>query len=94
MKYLQLVILSVLFSGCDFNREPTNSGELVEDDSVHIASFRIGNTEIREEIISELVKYNIQHWVNDDKSISYLSSDGEAIDKIGNEVIMAYISRN
>ena len=59
-----------------------------------MGSFRMGNNEIREEMIAEFVKQGIQHWVNDDKIISYLLSDGEKIDLIGNEIILSYISRN
>jgi|FLOH01.1.fsa_nt_gi hypothetical protein len=81
------------------NLEVTNSAVIdsaarLGESAVKMGSFRMGNNEIREEMIAEFVKQGIQHWVNDDKIISYLLSDGEKIDLIGNEIILSYISRN
>ena len=94
MKFLQLLILFVLSVGCDANQEAAISETAIDESAGHIGKFKIGNTEIREEILAELVKANIQHWANDDGSISYFLSDGEIIDRIGNDVILSYISRN
>ena len=94
MKFLQLLILVVLSVGCDANHKSAISETTIDESAGHIGKFKIHNTEIREEILAELVKANIQHWANDDGSISYLLSDGEKIDSIGNDVILSYISRN
>ena len=93
MKFLQLLILVVLSVGCDANHKSAISETTIDESVGHIGKFKIRNTEIREEILAELVKANIQHWTNDG-SISYFLSDGEIIDSIGNDVILSYISRN
>jgi len=94
MKFLQLLILFILSVGCDANQEAAISETAIDESAGRIGKFKIGNTEIREEILAELVNANIQHWANDDGSISYFLSDGEIIDRIGNDVILSYISRN
>ena len=94
MKFLQLLILFVLSVGCDANHKEAISETTINESVGHIGEFKIRNTEIREEILAELVKANIRHWANDDGSISYFLSDGEIIDRIGNDVILSYISRN
>jgi len=84
-------------TNCDFNSDADNTAdvaELMQEDAAAMGRFRIGNREIREEIIAELLQKNIQHQVNPDNSISYLLSDGEQIDKIGNDAILGYIRRN
>ena len=87
-------MLFVLSVGCDPKHKSAISETAIDESAGHIGEFKIRNTEIREEILAELVKANIQHWANDDGSISYFLSDGEIIDRIGNDVILSYISRN
>ena len=85
MKYLAMILLLMFSTGCDSGGEAVNSAAIeqlpnavpVEDDASRSDSFRIRNTEIREEMIDLLEKNNIQHTVNDDNSISYLLADGE-----------------
>ena len=36
----------------------------------------------------------VEYWVRDDGAINYNLADGEAIDRIGNDVILTYIRRN
>jgi hypothetical protein len=36
----------------------------------------------------------IEYWIGDDGAINYNLADGEAIDRIGNDVILTYIRRN
>jgi len=87
-------MLFVLSIGCDANHKSAISETAIDESAGHMGKFKIRNTEIREEILAELVKANIQHWAKDDGSISYFLSDGEIIDTIGNDVILSYISRN
>lgn len=94
MKFLRVVICFVLLTGCDFNAEVVDPREVISESEETIGSFRMGNGEIREEMLAELEKRDIQHWLNDDNTISYLLADGEIIDTIGNEIILAYIRRN
>ena len=37
---------------------------------------------------------DIEYWIGDDGAINYNLADGEAIDIIGNDVILTYIRRN
>lgn len=94
MKFLPIIIFVVFSTGCDFNREEVISEEAREENDVLIDSFRMRNAEIMQDIISELVKNNIQHWVNEDGSVSFLSSDTEMVDRIGMEAIGLYAARN
>lgn len=102
MKFLLVFFLLIFSTGCDSRYEIVNSEgvseginrKVIAESAVYTDSFRIANVEIREEIIAKLTENNIQHWVTDDGSISYLLSDGKIIDRIGNEVILAYIRRN
>ena len=95
MKFLQLLILLVLLAGCDSNPEEAVHSEVeVEQNVEQTGSFNMRNGEIREEFLAELVKQDIQHWINEDGSIRYLLIDGKIIDEIGNEIRMAYIRRN
>lgn len=94
MKCLQITILLVLLTSCDANREAVNPEAQVRESVELTGSFNMRNGEIREEFLAELVKQDIQHWINEDGSIRYLRADGEIIDEIGNEIRMAYIRRN
>lgn len=66
--------------------------EAVETDGT--GSFRMGNAEIRAEMIEFLDAAEIEHSIGEDGSIIYNLADGEAIDRIGNDVILTYIRRN
>ena len=57
-------------------------------------SFKLANREIREETLQMLGDADIEYWIGDDDSINYNLADGEAIDIIGNDVILTYIRRN
>jgi hypothetical protein len=99
---LQLIVLFTFLTACDFNREAINSSgtqgdmraEASEERASDIDSFRIGNKEIRDEVIALFQENSIQHTVNDDNSISYHLDDGDQIDRIYTEVRLAYIRRN
>ncbi len=58
------------------------------------ASFRVGNDEIRDDMIRMLDAAGIEYRLGDDGAIVYNLSDGEQIDRIGNEAISEYITRN
>ena len=57
-------------------------------------SFKLANREIREETLQMLSDADIEYWIGDDGAINYNLADGEAIDIIGNDVILTYIRRN
>jgi hypothetical protein len=57
-------------------------------------SFKLANREIREETLQMLGDADIEYWIGDDGAINYHLADGEAIDRIGNDVILTYIRRN
>ncbi|GJM13463.1 MAG: hypothetical protein DHS20C12_18660 [Pseudohongiella sp.] len=57
-------------------------------------SFRMGNGEIRDEFIQMMTDADIEFWLGDNGIINYNLSDADAIDRIGNEVISEYITRN
>ena len=94
MKLFLPILLLILATSCDSGGEaPTVLASEIEDPEEK-ASFRMGNGEIREEMLAEFVKQNVQHWINDDNSIGYFLGDGKIIDKIGNDARLAYIRRN
>ena len=57
-------------------------------------NFKLANREIREETLQMLSDADIEYWIGDDGAINYNLADGEAIDIIGNDVILTYIRRN
>jgi hypothetical protein len=57
-------------------------------------NFKLANREIREETLQMLGDAGIEYWISDDGAINYNLADGEAIDTIGNDVILTYIRRN
>lgn len=67
--------------------------EAVDAEPSGSASFRVRNAEIRADMIRMLDEAGIEYAVEGD-SIVYNLIDGEAIDKIGNEAISEYITRN
>ena len=95
MKALTAVIPLVLLIGCIPERETA----LAEDEAANTqsngtASFKLANREIREETLQMLGDADIEYWISDDGAINYNLADGEAIDRIGNDVILTYIRRN
>jgi len=50
-------------------------------------SFDIRNQEIRDEMIQMINDAGIEYWVGENGNIHDNIADGEAIDRIGNEVI-------
>lgn len=52
------------------------------------------NGEIRDDMIRMLDEEGIEYSLGDDGEIIYFLRDGEAIDRIGNEAISEYITRN
>ena len=86
------LITTLVITGC--NREPpTNTGAELETDP-EVDSFTVRNTEIRQDIIDELITRNIEYWINEDDSIGFNSKDAKQIDAIGFEAIGAYAARN
>ena len=57
-------------------------------------SLKLANREIREETLQMLGDADIEYWIGDDGAINYHLADCEAIDRIGNDVILTYIRRN
>jgi hypothetical protein len=95
MKTLTAVILIGVLTACS----PEPEGDLAEDEVVTTqtdgtGSFKLANREIREETLQMLVDADIEYWIGDDGAINYNLADGEAIDRIGNDVILTYIRRN
>lgn len=58
------------------------------------SSFRTRNSEIRGDIIAELIKRNIPHRLNADGSIGYRVQDGKAIDAVYYWAVGLYAARN
>ncbi len=79
---------------CDIENEPVIADTKAAEANVTTGSFEMRNSEIREEMLQMLSDAGIEYWIGDDGSINYKLSDGEAIDKIGNDVILTYIRRN
>jgi hypothetical protein len=71
---------------------PNTEAKPLEKDGT--GSFKLANREIREETLQMLGDADIEYWIGDDGAINYNLVDGEAIDRIGNDVILTYIRRN
>jgi hypothetical protein len=71
---------------------PNTETTLAETDGT--GNFKLATREIREETLQMLGDADIEYWIGDDGAINYNLTDGEAIDIIGNDVILTYIRRN
>ena len=78
---------TLFISGCD-GASPQNTRSELEKTS-EVESFTMRNTEIRQDIINELIARNIEYWINEDDSIGFNSKDAKQIDAIGFEAIGA-----
>ncbi len=95
MKKQIIFALSAAMLAC--NPAPENTrvpAEAEASETDGTASFRIGNSEIRSDMIRMLDAAGIENSLDDDGAIVYNLADGEAIDRIGNEAISEYITRN
>lgn len=94
MKLRPTALLCAFLLACSPDSE--DAGRKVEAAEAEIsgsASFRVRNAEIRADMIRMLDEAGIEHTVEGD-AIVYNLIDGAAIDKIGNEAISEYITRN
>ena len=95
MKLPITLVLSAALFACEpatDNAVVDVSSEETEDNGT--ANFRVRNGEIRDDMIRMLDEAGIEFSLADDGAIIYNLSDGETIDKIGNEAISEYITRN
>jgi len=92
---ISILLLCVLLVACDSGIEQANS--VVEQEPLASdgrASFSMRNGEIRDDMIRMLDEAGIIYRIGEGNAIIYRLEDGEAIDKIGNEAISEYITRN
>ena len=68
--------------------------EPVNETAGETARFTMRNREMREMILAESEKKQIEVWLNDDGSIGYYQEDGEAIDDIVTWVFAVYWVNN
>lgn len=106
MKYPAIFIPSAFLllsiTACDANREAANSietegavaGGVSAQTAPEFDSFRIGNKEIRDEMMELFEENDIPFTLNEDNSIRYRLADGDQIDLIYTDVRLAYIRRN
>ena len=91
IKIIASAILAI-FIGCT---EKTNSsGNEVATYGLETESFSMRNSEIRRDIVDELLARDIEHWENKDGTIGFYSRDAEKVDAIGFAAIGAYAARN
>lgn len=94
MKLPLLLSSLFLFLGCSPGADQQTVQEPLLKDPMRVESFSIRSPEIRHDIVTALTQLNIEHWVNDDGSISFYSKDSETVDAVGYEAIGAYAARN
>ncbi len=95
MRNLSVYILFIPLLGCGPASEQPSLASVPDTEQAAInGSFDIRNKEIRDEMLQMIEDAGIEYWIGDEGAIHYNFADGEAIDKIGNEVIGEYITRN
>ena len=82
MKYLFFIIISIFSTGCDFGGGVVIPGEPVAESTTRVDSFIIRNKEMRELILAEAEKKNVEVWTNENGSIGYYLVDGDKVDDI------------
>ncbi|MDD9890873.1 MAG: hypothetical protein OXU30_11090 [Gammaproteobacteria bacterium] len=88
--YLLILLLALLLSHCGEDSQPARQ---INEPISNVDSFRMGNAEIRQDIINALIEEGIEHWENEDGSIGFYSKDTERVDAIGFFAIGAYAAR-
>ena len=91
---LRIMTVAALLVGSSCTQDPAPTLSALPSDNLQIESFNVRNSEIRQDIINELLSREIEHWVNEDNSISFYSRDAEQVDAIGFAAIGAYAARN
>ena len=91
---LRIMTIAALLVVSSCNQDPAPTLSPLPSDNLQIESFNVRNSEIRQDIINELLSREIEHWVNEDNSISFYSRDAERVDAIGFAAIGAYAARN
>ena len=89
-----LIVLIAVLTSCDTGIEESPVQVQTAPDPNAVDFFNMRNAEIRQDIINELSRQNIEHWLNDDGSIGFYARDTELIDNIGIAAIGAYAARN
>jgi len=82
MKYLFFIIISIFSTGCDFGGGVVILEEPVAESTTRVDSFNIRNKEMRELILAEAEKKNVEVWTNENGSIGYYLVDGDKVDDI------------
>ncbi len=82
MKYLLFIIISIFSSGCDFGGGVVVLEEPIAESTTRVDSFNIRNKEMRELILAEAEKKNVEVWTNENGSIGYYLADGDKVDDI------------
>ena len=91
LKITASVILTI-FVGC--TEKNTSNDNEVAPGKMETESFSMRNSEIRQDIVDELLSTCIEHWENQDGTIGFYSRDAEKVDAIGFAAIGAYAARN
>ena len=91
---LRMMTIAALLIVFCCTQDPAPTVGVPPSDNLQIESFNVRNSEIRQDIINELLSREIEHWVNEDNSISFYLRDAEQIDEIGYAAIGAYAARN
>lgn len=92
-KALFFLIAAFFLANCSDEINVNETEPTIVQDKNAIDSFRMGNAEIRQDIINALITDGIEHWENDDGSIGFYVKDAEKIDAIGYFAIGAYAAR-
>ena len=94
MKFYPVIILSIFLLACDGGGKAQISEEPITESADLVGSFNMRNREMREMILDESEKKNIEVWINDDRSIGYYLADGDSIDDIVTWVFAVYWVNN
>ena len=92
-KAFLFLIAAFSLTNCSEESNVNETESAIAQDENAIDSFRMGNAEIRQDIINALITDGIEHWENDDGSIGFYVKDAEKIDAIGYFAIGAYAAR-
>ena len=94
MKFYPVIFLSIFLLACDGSGEAQIPEESSTESADLVGSFNMRNREMREMILDESEKKNIELWINEDRSIGYYLADGESIDDIVTWVFAVYWVNN
>lgn len=87
----QFLLVALLVSCAACSEQSTVASTSVEEQtSAEFDSFPMANAEIREDVLVQLERHGIEHWLENEVTIRFRTGDADEVDRIVYEAIGVY----